>query len=209
MKFYDCLMAPSPRRVRMFMAEKGIQIESVLIDLGVGEHLKSPFIELNPKASVPVLLLDNGTMLNESMAISVYLDSIFPDKNLTGIDPIERAVIAIAQHDMDFNGFQAIAECLRNSARGFIGRALVGPIGYNQIPDLAERGRSRIKLFFKDLNERLAKSEYVAGDRFTVADITAYVSLEFARIVKEKPSEDAQHLQRWRNAVALRNCSKV
>ena len=209
MKFYDCLTAPSPRRVRMFIAEKEIDIETVFVDLGSGEHLKLPFIELNPKASVPVLLLDNGTMLNESMAISVYLDSVFPDNNLTGLDPIERAVIAIAQLDMDLNGLQAVAECFRNSARGFAGRAMVGPIGYDQIPELVERGRSRVKLFFNSLNERLAKSDYIAGDRFTVADITAFISLEFAKFIKEKPSEDAIHLQRWYSAIAQRKCAKV
>ena len=209
MKFYDCITAPSPRRVRMFIAEKEIDIETVFVDLGSGEHLKPPFIELNPKASVPVLLLDNGTMLNESMAISVYLDTVFPENNLTGENPTERAVIAIAQLDMDLNGLQAVAECFRNSARGLAGRAMVGPVSYDQIPDLAERGRTRVKLFFNGLNERLAKSNYVAGDRFTVADITAFISVEFAKVIKEKPSEDAIHLQRWYSAVALRKCAKV
>ena len=209
MKFYDCITAPSPRRVRMFIAEKEINIETVFVDLGSGEHLKPPFIELNPKASVPVLLLDNGTMLNESMAISVYLDTVFPENNLTGENPTERAVIAIAQLDMDLNGLQAVAECFRNSARGLAGRAMVGPVSYDQIPDLAERGRTRVKLFFNGLNERLAKSNYVAGDRFTVADITAFISVEFAKVIKEKPSEDAIHLQRWYSAIALRKCAKV
>ncbi len=209
MKFYDCITAPSPRRVRMFIAEKEIDIETVFVDLGSGEHLKPPFIELNPKASVPVLLLDNGTMLNESMAISVYLDTVFPENNLTGENPTERAVIAIAQLDMDLNGLQAVAECFRNSARGLAGRAMVGPVSYDQIPDLAERGRTRVKLFFNGLNERLAKSNYVAGDRFTVADITAFISVEFAKVIKEKPSEDAIHLQRWYSAIALRKCAKV
>ena len=209
MKFYDCITAPSPRRVRMFIAEKEIDIETVFVDLGSGEHLKPPFIELNPKASVPVLLLDNGTMLNESMAISVYLDTVFPENNLTGENPTERAVIAIAQLDMDLNGLQAVAECFRNSARGLAGRAMVGPVSYDQIPDLAERGRTRMKLFFNGLNERLAKSNYVAGDRFTVADITAFISVEFAKVIKEKPSEDAIHLQRWYSAIALRKCAKV
>ena len=209
MKFYDCITAPSPRRVRMFIAEKEIDIETVFVDLGSGEHLKPPFIELNPKASVPVLLLENGTMLNESMAISVYLDTVFPENNLTGENPTERAVIAIAQLDMDLNGLQAVAECFRNSARGLAGRAMVGPVSYDQIPDLAERGRTRVKLFFNGLNERLAKSNYVAGDRFTVADITAFISVEFAKVIKEKPSEDAIHLQRWYSAIALRKCAKV
>ena len=86
---------------------------------------------------------------------------------------------------------------------------MVGPVSYDQIPDLAERGRTRVKLFFNGLNERLAKSNYIAGDRFTVADITAFISLEFAKFIKEKPSEDAIHLQRWYSAIALRKCAKV
>ncbi len=210
MKFYDSLIAPSPRRVRMLIAEKEIDIETVYIDLAVGEHLKFPFININPKASVPVLLLDNGVMINESMAISVYLDSVFPYNNLTGINPIERAVIANAQIDMDLNGFLAIAECYRNTARGFTGRALVGPINYDQIPELADRGRSRIKNFFKDLNKRLSKSKYVVCNRFTVADITAFISIQFAAsCVKEKPSEDAIYLQNWYKAISSRDCAKV
>jgi glutathione S-transferase len=132
----------------------------------------------------------------------LYLDEVFPESNLTGTSPQERAVIAMWQRDMDLNGLLAVAECFRNSSKGFRNRALTGAVDYEQIPELAERGRRRVRTFFTDLDCRLADSEYLAGGRFTVADITAFVSVEFARAIKEYVPDGAIHLKRWRDAVA-------
>ena len=207
MKFYDCLTAPSPRRVRMFIAEKGVALETKMVDLGGGEHLTEAFAKINPYRTVPVLELDDGTCLLDTFSICIYLEGIFAEPNLMGRDPKERAVIAMWQRDMDLNGQNAIAECFRNSSRGLRGRALTGPVDYEQIPELAERGRQRVKRFFRDLDRRFADSEYVAGDRFTIADITAFVAVDFARAIKETVPDDAVNLKRWREAVTSRPSS--
>ena len=209
MKFYDCLSAPSPRRVRMFLAEKGITLDTVQVDLGAGEHLNDAFRSINPHRTVPVLELDDGTRLLDSNSISLYLDEIFPQLNLTGRDAKERAVIAMWQRELDLNGFGAVAECFRNSTKGLRNRALTGPVNYEQIPALAERGRLRVRHFFSNLNRTLQDSEFIAGDRFTVADITAFVAVEFARAVKESVPDDTVHLTRWRDAIRARPSSGV
>lgn len=209
MKFYDCSTAPSPRRVRMFIVEKGLEIETIQVDLRHGEHLKPPFMALNPKATVPVLELDDGTVLNDSTAICQYLDDVFPDHNLTGVDAKERALITMAQTDMEYNGFHAVAECYRNRSRGFKGRALAGPVSYAQIPELSERGRARVLEFFKNLDQRLSQQEFVAGDRFTVADITAFITVDFSRVIKEKPPESMVHLHGWLGSMAARESARA
>jgi len=209
MKFYDCLTAPSPRRVRMLLAEKGITLDTVMVDLAGGEHLGDAFQKINPWRTVPVLELDDGTRLLDSNSISLYLDAIFPDPNLTGRGALERALIAMWQRESDLNGLAAVAECFRNTARGFRDRALTGAVDYAQIPELAERGRRRVRQFFAELDRRLGESEYVAVDRFSVADITSFVTVEFARAIKEAVPEDARNLRRWRESVAARPCARV
>jgi glutathione S-transferase len=209
MKFYDCLTAPSPRRVRMFLAEKGVALETKIVDLANGEQLTSTFSEINPHRTVPVLELDDGTKLLDSTSICMYLEETYPDPNLMGRDAKERAVVAMWQRDMEINGPMAIMECFRNSSKGFRNRALTGPIDYEQIPALAERGRQRVRHFFAELNSRLSQSEYVAGDRFTIVDITAFIAVEFSRAIKEILPENATHLKRWRDAVSVRPSASV
>ena len=204
MKFYDCPTAPSPRRVRIFLAEKGVSLETQIVDLANGEQLADAFGAINPHRTVPVLELDDGTKLLDSTSICMFLEETFPEPNLMGRDAKERAVIGMWQREVETNGLMAIMECFRNSSKGFKNRALTGPVDYEQIPELAERGRQRVRKFFAELNSRLAHSEYVAGDRFTVVDITAFVAVEFGRAIQEKVSEDATHLKRWRDAVSVR-----
>jgi glutathione S-transferase len=209
MKFYDCKTAPSPRRVRMFIAEKGIDVETVEVDLRNREQLQPDFLAINPHATVPALELDDGTVLTNSMAICTLLDGTFPDNNLLGNSPKERAVIYMAQHEMEFDGLQAIAECFRNSSRGFVNRALTGPHDYAQNPDLAERGRQRVERFYESLDQRLADQEYVAGDRFTVADITAFIALEFSPVTKTQPADSLSNLHRWYAKISKRDSASV
>ena len=204
MKFYDCATAPSPRRVRIFIAEKGLDIPTVQVDLRSGEHLKDDFRAINPHATVPVLELDDGTRLLDSNSISLYLDEAFPEPNLMGRDAREKAVIAGWNRTVEWDGLAAAAECLRNSAKGMAGRAVTGPVSYQQIPELAERGRQRARHFLSDLNDRLGESEYVAGDRFTIADITAVVAVDFMKWIKEEGPEDAIGLKRWYESVSAR-----
>jgi glutathione S-transferase len=209
MKFYDCSTAPSPRRVRIFIAEKGLEIETVEVDLRNGEHLGPEFKAINPHCTVPVLGLDDGTCIAEIPPICRYLEEIHPEPNLMGADPTERAVIAMWDRYMELDGVMAIAEALRNRAKGMAGRALTGPVGYEQIPELAERGRKRAEQFFADLDTRLGENDYIAGGRFTVADITAYVAVEFAGWLKIAIADEQKNLRRWFDTLAARPGCKV
>ena len=209
MKFYDCQSAPSPRRVRMFLAEKGIELPTVQVDLGAGEHLGEPFRSLNPDCTVPVLELDDGTALTEAFAICQYLESLYPDPPLMGRDARERALVTQWNAKVESQGLAAIAEAFRNRSRGFTGRALTGPEGFEQIPELVERGRRRAELFLARLDAELAGRKFVAGDVFTVADITALVTVDFAGWIKLPLPESAENLRRWHEAVSARPGAKV
>lgn len=204
MRFYDCSTAPSPRRVRIFIAEKGIDVPVVAVDLRSGEHLGEAFRALNPRCTVPVLELDDGTCLTDSNSICLYLEETHPEPNLMGRDAREKAVIAGWNWHCEMNGFMAAAEAFRNAARGLKSRALTGPHNYEQIPALAERGRRRVEHFFADMDERLAQSACVAGDRFTIADITALVTVDFAKWIKLAIPEDSANLRRWHEQVSAR-----
>jgi len=204
MKFYDCTTAPSPRRVRIFMAEKGIEIPTVQVDLRNGEQLSDAFRKINPRCTVPVLELDDGTCLNETLAICHYLESQYPEPNLMGRDAREQALVINWNEQVMFEGFLAGADALRNVAKGFANRALTGPKDFGQIPELAERGRARLEEFMAMLDGRLADSPYVALDRYTLADIGAYVCVDFAGWIKLPVLEQWRNIRRWHEELSAR-----
>jgi glutathione S-transferase len=200
---YDCATAPSPRRARILLAEKGVVHETVEVDLRHGEQLGDAYRKVNPQCTVPALRIDD-LLLTDNAAITAYLEARFPQPPLLGGTPQERAEIASWNWRLEFEGLLAIAEALRNSAPAMAHRALPGPLDYAQIPELAERGRARAQQFLVTLNDRLAGRDYIAADRFSIADITAAVAVDFARVVKLRPGEQHPHLQRWRAALAQR-----
>jgi glutathione S-transferase len=201
---YDCATAPSPRRARILLAEKGVVHETIQVDLRNGEHLGDAYRKVNPQCTVPALRTDEGLLLTDNAAITAWLEARFPEPPLLGSTPAEKAEIASWNWRVEFEGLLAIAEALRNSAPAMAHRALPGPVDYAQIPELAERGLARAQQFFVTLNDRLAGRDYIATDRFSIADITAVVAVDFARVVKVKPGEQHPHLQRWRAALAQR-----
>lgn len=201
---YDCTTAPSPRRARIFLAEKGIAHETVQVDLRNSEQLSGAFQKINPQCTVPALRTEDGAVLTDNAAITAYLEARYPEPPLLGTTPNEKAQIASWNWRVEFEGLMAVAEALRNSAPAMANRALPGQMNYPQIPELAQRGLARLQQFFVMLNERLADRNFIATDSFSVADITAAVALDFARIVKIKPGEQHPHLQRWRAAMAQR-----
>ena len=201
---YDCATAPSPRRARIFLAEKGIAHDTIAVDLRSGEQLSEAFRKVNARCTVPVLHTDDGLTLIDNAGIAAYLEARFPEPPLLGSTPREKAEVASWNWRIEFEGLLAIAEAMRNSAPSLANRALTGPVDYAQIPELAERGLARVQQFFVMLNERLDGRGYVAADRFCIADITAVVAVDFARVVKVKPGEQHPHLQRWRAAMAQR-----
>lgn len=202
--FYDCPTAPSPRRARILLAEKGVAHDTVAIDLRSGEQLGEAFRRINPQCTVPALRTEDGLVLTDNAAIAAYLEARYPEPPLMGITPAEKAEVASWHWRIEFEGLMSIAEALRNGSPAMAHRALPGPVDYEQIPALAERGAARVRQFFATLNDRLAMREFVATERFSIADITAVVAVDFARVVKVKPGEQHPHLVRWRAAMALR-----
>jgi len=204
MKLYDYAPAPSPRRVRIFLAEKGLEVETVQVDLARGEEREAPFRAINPRCVVPVLELDDGTCIGEAAVICRYLEALYPNPSLHGHDAKSRALIEMWNRAMEEDGFRAVAEAVRNSSPAFKDRALTGMVDYPQLPELAERGRQRTRQFFDDLDARLGEVPYVAGGSYSVADITAFVCVDFARWAKLKPEPSHRHLQRWYDQLAAR-----
>lgn len=201
---YDCSTAPSPRRARILLAEKGLRHETVQIDLRAGEQFGDAYRAINPECTVPALRTEEGALLTDNAAIAAYLEARFPDPPLAGRTPREKAEVASWSWRAEFDGLLAVAEALRNSSPAMANRALPGPVDYPQIPELAERGRARVREFFAVLNARLSDREFLAGDGFSIADITAVVAVDFARIVKIRPDDTHPNLQRWHAAIASR-----
>ncbi len=201
---YDFATAPSPRRARILLAEKGLAHETVQVDLRSGEQFGQAYRRINPQCLVPTLSTEDGLLLTNNAAITAYLEARYPDPPLLGRTAEDKAEIAGWNWRIDIEGFYAIAEALRNSTPAMVNRALPGPVDYAQIPELAQRGAARVRQFLATLNEQLSGREYVAGGQFSVADITAVVTVDFARVVRIKPDEQHPHLLRWRAAMALR-----
>ena len=201
---YDCSTAPSPRRARITLAEKGVRHATVQVDLRAGEQLGEAYRRVNPQCTVPALVSDDGLVLTDNASIAAYLEARFPEPPLFGSTPAENAEIASWQWRVEFEGLLSIAEAMRNRSPALAERALPGPVNYAQIPALAERGIARLQRFLVDLDERLAGRDFIAASRFSIADITAVVAIDFARIVKVQPGDGHPNVLRWRAAMALR-----
>ncbi len=206
---YDFALAPSPRRARILLAEKGIAHETVQIDLARGEQLSEAYRAINPACTVPALKLDSGTILTENIGIAAWADAVKPEPALLGSTPEEKGLVLSWNARIEFEGFMPIAEVLRNTSKGMAGRALPGPIDLEQIPALAERGSVRLKQFFEMLNARLKGRDFIAIDRFSFADITALVCIDFAKWVKHEPQPEHTDLLRWHAAMSARPSSKA
>ena len=209
MRFFDAPPAPSPRKVRMFIAEKGIQVETVHVDLRSGEQLGDAFRAVNPRCTVPVLELDDGTCLTESLAICHYIEATVPEPVLMGRDAKEQALVLMWNDIVMFNGFAGVADSLRNYSKGFADRALTGPQAYQQIPALVERGRARAEECFEHLERRLGEASYLAGEHFSYADICAFVFTEFGRWIKLDGLQERPNLTRWYAGLADRASAKA
>ena len=206
---YDCATAPSPRRARILLVEKGIAHETVQVDLRSGEQLGETYRSLNPQCTVPALRTDDGLLLADNPAIAAWAEARFPEPPLFGRTPADKAEIASWQWRVEFEGLMPVAEALRNSSPAMVGRALPGPVDYAQIPALAERGLQRLQHFFITLDQHLQGRDFIAGGQFSVADITAVVAVDFARVVKFRPGEQHPQLMRRRAAMAQRPSMQI
>jgi glutathione S-transferase len=200
MKLYTSARAPNPRRVAMFMAEKGISLDTQLIDLGKLENRDPGFLAKNPFGRVPALELDDGRVLCETRAICSYLEGVYPEPNLMGEGFEERAFIEMADRRIELHVFAGIANCVRHTHPGLA--ALEQP----QFPDYGAAQGEKMREWARWLDQTLAAQPYVAGQRFTIADITAFCAMEFARgLMKFRPGQEGMaHLQAWRDRMAER-----
>lgn len=209
MKLYDHPQAPNPRRVRVFLAEKGIEVPTETVDLMAGKNLEPAFLDVNPAGTVPVLELDDGTRITESVAICRYFETERPDPPLMGTDARDRALVEMRHRQVELHGIAPAGEMLRNGSPRFANRALAGPHPFAQIPDLVARGSERLGLFFAWLDDVLADGEFVAGDRYTIADVAALVAVDFARWSKAVPDPGQSRLAAWYERVNARPSAKA
>lgn len=209
MKLYDYAEAPSPRRVRVFMSEKGVEIPTVLVDLRSGAQFDPEFRRINPHCTVPVLELDDGTCLCSTAGIRRYLEERFPEPPLLGRTAVEKAQVADAQWWIENEGITALANVLRNSVPGMKGRALTGPIDYEQIPALAERDRRRVEVFLDLLDTMVGGRVFLCGETYTVADIDAMIAVDFARRLHFDFPDGADKARAWYARVSARESASA
>jgi glutathione S-transferase len=206
MKLYVSERAPNPRRVQMFIAEKGItDIAQEVVAIGAGEHKRAAFLAKNPMARLPVLELDDGRMLCETRAICSYLEGLHPEPNLMGDGFEERAFIEMADRRMEWYLYLGFGHWIRHCHPG------LAPLEQPQFPAFGESQGEKARAVAAWLDGELAHQPFVAGERFTIADITAFCTLEFARgLMKFVPGKvSLAHLQSWRDRIADRPSAAV
>ena len=209
MKFYDCSTAPNPKRSRMFIAEKGLEIETRDISIAKGEQLRPDFLAVNPRGTIPVLVTDEGAVLTENLGIAAYLEARYPEPPLMGRTPDEKGLVLMWNSIVEQQGGMPVAEALRNANPAFADRAIPGPANFPQIPELAERGMARIALFWDLLESRLQESKWIACDVFSFADISAFVFADFARVVKQRIPEENTASRAWYDAIRERPSAQL
>jgi glutathione S-transferase len=198
MKLYDYAFAPNPRRVRVFLAEKGIDVPRVPVDILKGEQRTPAFTALNPRQAVPVLELDDGSVIAESMAICRYFEELKPTPPLFGTSALERARVEMWQRRIELGLMATIGHFFRHS------HPMMAKVEVPQIAAWAEANRARVLAFVPTLERQLADKPFVCGDTFTVADITGLIALDFMKFAGIPLPEDAAHVRRWHEKLAAR-----
>ena len=200
MKLYVSPRAPNPRRVQMFMAEKNINgVELVNVDLNAQEHKQTAYLAKSPLARVPALELDDGRVLTETRAICTWLEGLHPEPNLMGHDAQDRAFIEMADRRMEWYLMLPLANAIRHTHPG------LAPLEQPQFPDFGRYQLVKATETAIWLDGELQRQPWVAGDRFTIADITAFCTVEFGKLMRFKPADAGLHaLQAWRDQVAAR-----
>lgn len=196
MKLYEYEPAPNPRLVRIFLAEKGIDVPREQVDISKGENRRDEFLALNPMGGLPVLELDDGTCVAETAAICRYFEALQPEPPLMGRDALEIARIEMWRRRMELEIALPIMLCFRNTHEYFSGR-------YPQFPDYGEVCEKQARKRMQWLDGELAGRSYIAGDDYTIADITALIGIDFGRMVNIRPDE-LPNLKRWHEAVSAR-----
>jgi glutathione S-transferase len=202
MKIYETRTAPNPRRVRIFLAEKNIDVEYVQLDLQKGENMSSQMRAKNPIGKVPVLELDDGNCISETVAICRYFEEVQPAPPLFGTSPLERARIEMWQRQVEFGLMMQIGMCFQHTTGYFKDRM-------TPIKEYGEEAGKIATSYLKQLERQLAENEFIAGDSFSIADITALCAVDFGRVVKIRISEEQSNLQRWYQQISARPSAKA
>lgn len=197
MKIYETRTAPNPRRVRMFLAEKGIDVDYVQVDIQKGENLSPEMRTKNPLGKIPILELDDGTCIAETDAICTYFEALQPEPPLMGKTPVEKGIISMWQRQVELAFMMQVGMCFQHTTGYFKDRMV-------PVPEYGEQAGINAAKYLSILERRLADNEYIAGEQFSIADITALCAIDFARVVKIRIREDHTHLQRWYNAISQR-----
>ena len=211
MKLYDFALAPNPKRVRMFLAEKSVEIPSVQINTREREQFSEAYNAVNPSHVVPTLELDDGTCIGESVAICRYIEEMHPQPPLMGRDAKDKAIVEMWNRRAELEGYLSVAETLRNALPLFEDRALPGvPGGVPQIPALVKRGKQTMARFLDKLDEQLGDNQFVAGNAFSIADITAFISIELGhqRLEMTIPPH-CKNVSRWYAEIGQRPSASV
>lgn len=203
MLLYHDLRAPNPRRVRMFLAEKGVAYDTIEVSIAAQAHQTPEFKKKNPIALLPVLELADGKILRESMAICRYIEELHPEPNLFGADAWERAQVEMWNRHAELELLYPLAQVFRNTHKFWVGRI-------KQSPEFAEIMREHIASRFEWLDGELAKRQFIAGDRFTVADITALCAIDFGKVSDIRiDAAKYPNLAAWHQRVSGRPSSKA
>lgn len=209
MRLFDFPRAPNPRRARMIIAEKGLDIPKVPVNLYRMEQLSPEFLAINPAGTVPVLETEDGTYLTETVAICHYLEQLHPEPALMGKGATEQALVLMWNNIVEQNGLFSVAEMLRNWSPGFRDHVFPGPVEYPQMPELIERGRRRTEQFFDQIEARLIESRCLAGENYTLADISLLAITDFAGWVELNPPATRPALARWHAEASQRPSAKA
>ena len=198
MKLFDGGRAPNPRRVRIFLAEKGVEVPLVPIDMGTLEHRKQEVSKRNPLQRLPVLELDNGAVLTETVAICRYFEELYPEPVLMGRGALGKAQVEMWQRRMELNLFSAVANAFRHI------HPAMKEWEVPQIPEWGEANKPKAIEFLKILDAELSGREFAAGDEYSIADITGLVALDFMKPARIQVPEELTNVLRWHRAIASR-----
>ena len=202
MKIYEFTGAPNPRRVRVFLAEKGINVPYQQVNLFTADNRKPEFLKINPMGGLPVMELDDGTQIAESVAICRYFEETKPEPRLMGVDAKDKAVVEMWNRRMEFEILSMTAGAFRNTSDFFKGRI-------PQVKEYGEVCRNAALKRLEWLDTVLADREFIAGPRYTIADITALIGIDFGRTTGIKVQENQKNLARWHQAVSSRPSAKA
>lgn len=203
MKLYDSKMAPNPRRTRIFLAEKGISVPTEQVDMMKMEHKTPEYTAINPLQRMPVLVLDDGTVIAESLAICRYFEGVQLEPPLFGVGAKESALVEMWSRRVENNFFATVAAVFRHL------HPAMKELEVPQVPAWAEANKPRVTQFLDLLDGELGKREFIAGDRFSIADITAMCTVDFMKPARLAMPEGATNVKRWHAAVSARPSAKA